>query len=251
MKLESGFMNNCPFLVSGLFERGLLIGLFNGHGGCNCSNFCSNNFSTFFLKKLNCKFDEDNYIDESMKSSFLKLQDGLKEKQFIDGCCGIVCFVYNGVIHISHIGDSRAIIVKRIEAENGSFEQITNDHTVSNPEMLIELKEGCGYIDSCGKINGELSVARSLGDLHLSHCIKHICSVRHQTISNNDHFIVMGCSSVFKYMKNEEIALLIRENEKYSPSVLATKIRDEVFSRGCKENISIIVIDLTEYMKRN
>jgi serine/threonine protein phosphatase PrpC len=63
---------------------------------------------------------------------------------------------------VAHAGDSRAVVT----SEGGAVVHCTVDHTVAaRPEEELRIRNAGGSVDSDGRVDGTLSMTRSLGDL--------------------------------------------------------------------------------------
>jgi protein phosphatase 2C family protein 2/3 len=90
------------------------FGIFDGHGGEECSEFLKNNYMNYLVENANFPFD----IKLSMIESFQKIEEDffkLKCKDNIDdsdksGSCALVSVIFDNKVYIANIGDSRAIM---------------------------------------------------------------------------------------------------------------------------------------------
>ena len=90
------------------------FGIFDGHGGEECSEFLKNNYMNYLVENANFPFD----IKLSMIESFQKIEDDffkLKCKDNLEdsdksGSCALVSVIFDNKIYIANIGDSRAIM---------------------------------------------------------------------------------------------------------------------------------------------
>ena len=90
------------------------FGIFDGHGGEECSEFLKNNYMNYLIENANFPFD----IKLSMIESFQKIEDDffkLKCKDNLEdsdksGSCALVSVIFDNKIYIANIGDSRAIM---------------------------------------------------------------------------------------------------------------------------------------------
>ena len=90
------------------------FGIFDGHGGEECSEFLKNNYMNYLVENANFPFD----IKLSMIESFQKIEEDffkLKCKDNLDdsdksGSCALVSVIFDNKVYIANIGDSRAIM---------------------------------------------------------------------------------------------------------------------------------------------
>ena len=126
------------------------FGVFDGHGGENCSEYLKNNFLDYLIENKNFPHD----IKTSITETFDKLEDEFyeknkqKPKDQIDnsGSCALVAIMTENKIYIGNIGDSRAIM----SLNNGTkVKQLSIDHKPNNLKEFERITKNGGkvYID--------------------------------------------------------------------------------------------------------
>lgn len=75
------------------------------------------------------------------------------------GCTANVLFIHDGMYYCANAGDSRCVLSQR-----GRAIELSEDHKPENPrEYERIINAGCDVID--GRVDGNLNLSRSLGDL--------------------------------------------------------------------------------------
>lgn len=211
-----------------------LFGVFDGHGGNEASAVVKNNYERI-LKEMDSYKDEDyekalidsfiktdEFLDSAegksqmkivalqnpeTKSPLMKLLTGSEEAKapterseesfMLDskGCTANVVLIKGSEIYCSNAGDSRCVI-----ASDGNAEQLSEDHKPDNDiERLRIIKAGSEIVD--GRVDGNLNLSRSLGDLKhkqkpgltpAEQPITCVPDVLRRTIQPSDDFIVMA-----------------------------------------------------------
>ena len=133
-----------------MFPKMSYFGIFDGHGGENCSEYLKNNFLNFLIENKNFPFD----IKLAFTETFEKLEEEFyiqnksKSKEELDnsGSCALVVVMTENKIFIGNIGDSRAIM----SLNNGNkVKQLTIDHKPNNIKEYERIIKNGGkvYID--------------------------------------------------------------------------------------------------------
>ena len=140
--------------------------------------------------------------------------------------CTVVA-ILNGALHIAHIGDSRAYLIK-----DRQIYQLTEDHTYVR-ELL-----GTGKINPLEALNHPQrnvltqalgTVAGRCGDIFSSEF----------RLEKNDTLLL--CSDgLYEYFSNEELKEVILENDFRDASAY---LLDQAKSRGGHDNISLLIIE--------
>ena len=179
------------------------FGIFDGHGGEECSEFLKNNYMNYLVENANFPFD----IKLSMIESFQKIEDDffkLKCKDNLEdsdksGSCALVSVIFDNKIYIANIGDSRAIMsigggtkVKQLTADqkpdnikeferalkNGSKIYLDDNDDPDRDESKIEFIKDKAELEKMKEIKenskeekifrvypSDLAVMRTVGDI--------------------------------------------------------------------------------------
>ncbi|MFQ5456153.1 MAG: Stp1/IreP family PP2C-type Ser/Thr phosphatase [Nitrospirota bacterium] len=208
-----------------------------GHiAGDVASSIAVDSISEFVLSKMadnkNNPDTIDNILIEATKSANIRIIDRGRRKSHLRGMGTTVVSVLitDNVAYISHVGDSRAYIIRR-----GEIEQLTYDHSlvmeyVSKNIITEEEAESHPY---------KHILSRALGtDLELD------IDIRDFTILPQDIFLL--CSDGLSNMINrdEMLAVIINNNE--SPEDACTELIDLANDHGGRDNITAIVVKCME-----
>ena len=135
------------------------FGIYDGHGGNNCSEFLQENFHKFLFESDYFPLYTLQAINEAYSTAeeeFKKKAYDPKSGKLLDksGSCSITTLIIDEWCFISYLGDSRGIF----SFDSGNqFYQITRDHKPNDPieKERIEKVGGSVYKDNRVKINGQ------------------------------------------------------------------------------------------------
>lgn len=221
-----------------------LFGIYDGHGGCDVSEYLSNNIEKFYcLPELQTPFSDDYH-----EKVFSILQEQILSLKYKKGFkCGSTCLLNimykygsNIYFNVVNLGDSRLVVIYR----SGISKQITTDH---KPEDVIEKTRiqkmgGTIYTDTEGTCRvGNLSLARAFGDGDNAPYISHMPDIHEIKLSPAIQFVVMACDGLWDVINNNELyPLLIKQKQKKN---LGALLAEEALRRGSTDNISVIVLE--------
>lgn len=272
-----------------------LFAVFDGHGGKEASQVVKDNFEKILKEDENytnkdyekALYDAFMKTDEFLgstegkkqmkavalqnpesKSPLMKLlsggeeaktpEDRSEESFMLDskGCTANVVLIKDNEIFCANAGDSRCVL-----ASEGKAIDLSDDHKPDNEvERNRIIKAGSEIVD--GRVDGNLNLSRSLGDLKhkqkpgLSPEEQPItCApdLKRRTIKPTDDFIVMACDGIWEVKSSQDIVDFvyerIRKNMKLSKIV--EELLDSLLSSdytatqglGC-DNMSCIIIKL-------
>jgi serine/threonine protein phosphatase PrpC len=277
--------------------KGIFVfGVFDGHGGKEVAQWVKKNFSNELSKNSNFKSGNyqkalienflrmDNLMEEPQgkldlkeESKRAKLEDEVankdKEKNKTDlfrslfdpkaqedcdvamytGCTATVCLLDDKFAYFANAGDSRIVISK-----NGKAYAMTEDHKPENEEERKRIYKANGFV-SDGRVNGNLNLSRSLGDLEYKknkkipqeeQIITAYPEITNCSLSDVD-FIFLGCDGVYDCLTNQEVVDFI--STRLKSNMKLAKILEEMMDQiiapdiytetgvGC-DNMSAVII---------
>ena len=242
-----------------------LYGVYDGHGGSGSSEFCKTRLLRTIMESLT-DFSSLDAIKGCVVRGFIETENQFKATRtpyFFDypdesGACLLVAIVFKNFLLFASAGDVRSLLVYA----DGTHERVSVEH----PATLAQEKDrihaaGC-YI-SAGRINGNLSVARSLGDFHLKvgksadnkeailadptrHAVTCVPEITIITRKSKLHMLLLMSDGVGEGhdMTNEFIA---GSSMTVPPEELAKFIVMTALERGSNDNITCMTIPLRSW----
>ena len=197
------------------------------------------------------------------------------------GCTSVVAVILDKTVVVANAGDSRAVLCRAGGlAEPLSFDhkplQVSvclccslasflvrltycNDHSKKR-EMSRIVRAG-GFVNQFGRVNGNLNLSRSIGDLKYKQVpgiapadqmITAEPDIISTTLRPGDEFIVLGCDGIWDCLSNEECVKYIHDRiDTKSPVEIGTEMLDEIVSDDPRasqgiggDNMTVMIIDL-------
>ncbi|KAL8130178.1 hypothetical protein V2J09_019333 [Rumex salicifolius] len=178
---------------------GTFIGIYDGHGGPDAARYvCDNLFHRF---QAILTEDQGVVTEETIRRAFLETEEGFtarvaelwgtNPKIATVGSCCLVGVIYQQTLYIANLGDSRAVLGKKIRysgdvaaiqlstEHNASLEAVREELKSSHPNSsdIVVLKHGVwrvkGIIQVSASFRNMLKkfslVSRSIGDVYMKH----------------------------------------------------------------------------------
>lgn len=118
-----------------------------------------------------------------------------------------------------------------------------------------------GFVNQFGRVNGNLNLSRSIGDLKYKQVpgippadqmITAEPDIISTTLRPGDEFIVLGCDGIWDCLSNEECVKYVRDRiDTKSPVEIGTEMLDEIVSEDPRasqgiggDNMTVMIIDL-------
>jgi hypothetical protein len=92
----------------------------------------------------------------------------LKDHRVLAGCTAVVALVVGNKLFVANAGDSRGVMMR-----GGNAVALSEDHKPTQERELSRIKAAGGYVNVVGRVNGNLNLSRSLGDLKYKQ-LKHL-----------------------------------------------------------------------------
>lgn len=249
-----------------------IFGVFDGHGGAQVAKFCAEQFPKVVRQ------GDASKLSATLRNSFLQVDEmladlgrtmAISEPGHPDhvGCTAVVSLVSEDTIIVANAGDSRAIL-----GRNGRAVALSHDHKPNVPKEAARIQKAGGFVAErhCGpndvihRVNGKLSLSRSMGDFsykkndaltaadQIVSCVPEIKSFRRQ---RDDEFVVIACDGVWDVMTSQQVVdrvqkyLLPIRCGNLSSDAVVSKILDECiasdpsksFGKGT-DNLTMILI---------
>lgn len=233
--------------------------VYDGHGGRQEVEYCEAKLHEVVLAELrslapDIKDVADSDVRSALSSAFQKIDGQLAMLgAWESGCTCTVALTHRQgsglTLHVANVGDSRAVLVG-----DGSAKRISVDHRASDPAEARRVAQEGGIVRH-GRVGGQLSVSRSLGDHHLKcsgvSCVPDVCS--YEAVDN--HALVIASDGLWDALEDHEtweildscvdqavaqggdqqaVADYLRENT-------ARTLVDRAKERGSRDNILALV----------
>lgn len=223
-------------------------GVFDGHGGKHAADFACSNLPRFIME------DEDfpREIEKVVSSAFLQTDTAFAEACSLDsalasGTTALAALVVGRLLVVANVGDCRAVLCRR-----GKAIEMSRDH---KPSCMKELKriEDCGGYVYDGYLNGQLNVARALGDWHMEGLkdpdgvagpLSAEPEVLKMRLTEEDEFLIIGCDGIWDVFRSQNAVDFARRKlqEHNDPTTCCKELVDEALKRKTGDNVAAVVV---------
>jgi len=173
------------------------------------------------------------------------------------GCTSIVVVMIENTLSVANAGDSRAVICH----QGGIAEGLSIDHKPMQPREMSRITKAGGFINSFGRVNGNLNLSRSIGDLKYKQTaglppseqmITAEPDITQIKLREGDEFIILGCDGIWDCLANDAAVKYVRERiDTKSPKEIGIEMLDDIVSHDPKstqgiggDNMTVLIIDL-------
>ncbi|XP_073060721.1 probable protein phosphatase 2C 47 isoform X1 [Primulina eburnea] len=229
--------------ANGFPSPGAFYGVFDGHGGVGAASFARKNILNFIIEDLH--FPDG--VDRAIQNAFVKADNALADASNIDrssGTTALTAIMLGRTMVIANAGDSRAVLGKR-----GRAIELSKDHKPNCTSEKLRIEKLGGVIYD-GYLNGQLSVARALGDWHMKGAKGTKCplssepEIEEVNLTEEDEFLIIGCDGLWDVMSSQYAVTVVRKALMMhnDPGKCSRELVREALSRNTCDNLTVVVV---------
>ncbi|PKA51609.1 putative protein phosphatase 2C 57 [Apostasia shenzhenica] len=222
-------------------------GVFDGHGGKHAADFVCSNLLRFIMEH---KEFPDN-IEKVVASAFLQADTAFAEACTIDsalssGTTALVALIVGRSLVVANAGDCRAVLCRR-----GKAIEMSCDHKPSCIREKKRIEATGGYVYD-GYLNGQLNVARAIGDWHMEGMkdpdglgpLSAEPEVMEMQLTPEDEFLIIGCDGIWDVFRSQNAVDFARRKlqEHNDPTTCCRDLVDEAIKRKSSDNLAVVVV---------
>jgi adenylate cyclase len=214
------------------------VGVFDGHVGHESAFVAAKTFSTILAKIVSPNFGkEKSRLKEGMRSAFAMVNDELNRRMVKDGTTAVVVCIKDRIVLCGHLGDSLALVVKK----SGS-KFLTKEHRSTDRAEYASLRRQNKSVSSDWRVDGKLSVSRSLGDFWCCGGMYDTPDVTVFDLDDDCLSIVLACDGLWDYIDAGSVCTVVRSLR--DPVKSSRLLQDIAFASGSHDSISVIVVNV-------
>jgi len=245
-----------------------LYGIFDGHGGSECSEFLSKNVEQSLkeglppILKIVDEKQRNGKLREYLKSFFVELNRGFRksigkesstENDNAASTAIIVLFI-DGKLWTANVGDTRGV-VSYSKNNKAQVIALSEDADLSKEKFkkYIQKKGGkiCENEDLRVEVGAKtINMARAVGyseNSPVTARAKVTCYDLNK-IPEGNRFLIIGCDGLWDALSSNEASEMLQEKLKETTDCkeLAIYLRDQAYIEGSTDNISVLVCDFSK-----
>lgn len=147
---------------------------------------------------------------------------------------------------VANAGDCRAVLCRR-----GKAIEMSRDHKPICSKERKRIEASGGYVYD-GYLNGQLNVARALGDWHMDGLkgtegggpLSSEPELMTTKLTNEDEFLIIGCDGIWDvFMSQNAVDFARRKLQEHNDPVMCSKeLVDEALKRKSGDNLAAVVV---------
>ncbi|VAH17742.1 unnamed protein product [Triticum turgidum subsp. durum] len=222
---------------------GAFYGVFDGHGGTDAVCFVRKNLLKFIIEDGHFP----NSMEKAIRSAFVKADHAIADSLSLDrnsGTTALTALIFGRTLLVANAGDCRAVLGKR-----GRAVELSKDHKPSCKSEKLRI-ENLGGIVFDGYLNGQLSVARAIGDWHVKGSKGSISPLTPEPefqevrLTEEDEFLIIGCDGLWDVMTSQCAVSMVRKElmAHNDPERCSRELVQEALRRDTCDNLTPVVV---------
>ncbi|KAI0754952.1 PP2C-domain-containing protein [Daedaleopsis nitida] len=189
--------------------------VYDGHGGSAVARYAGQHVHKRLVQDEAYRKKE---YALALKNAFIGIDADMRANpefaRDASGCTAVSALITNeGKIYVANAGDSRSVIGSKGEAKQLSF-----DHKPQNETEKNRIVAAGGYIEY-GRVNGNLALARALGDFEYkknpsigpeAQIITCNPDVIDHQITEDDEFLILACDGIWDCLSSQQVVNIVR-----------------------------------------
>lgn len=210
-------------------------GIFDGHGGSDCSSYVADNLYKIIAEKLIA--NEMNDVLDIIQESIDEVNSYAIQKWMNQGTTVAIAIIIKDKLYTANVGDSRILLVN---LNDKVVKRLSVDHKVSDPIEQERIKANLGLIQN-DRVGGILALSRSIGDGCLSSFIS--CEAyMTETEYTHDQGLILACDGVWDVMDDQDAAQIFRSA---GNAANASKlIKQSALDNRTTDNVVVVCVNL-------
>ncbi|XP_027081342.1 probable protein phosphatase 2C 22 isoform X2 [Coffea arabica] len=220
--------------------------VFDGHGGKHAADFACDHLPRFIAEDEH--FPRE--IERVISSAFLQTDNAFAEACSLDdglasGTTALAALVIGSSLVVANAGDCRAVLCRR-----GKAIEMSRDHKPLCSKEKKRIEASGGYVYD-GYLNGQVNVARALGDWHLDGMkgsngspLSAEPELMSTILTEEDEFLIIGCDGIWDVFMSQNAVDFARRRlqEHNDPAMCSKDLVDEALKRKSGDNLAVVVV---------
>eukprot|EP00897_Mesotaenium_endlicherianum_P009786 jgi/Mesen1/8836/ME000053S08239 len=240
-----------------LAQPSAFYGVFDGHSGEGAARYVQEHMLRLIVEDP--AFPEE--MAGAMKGAYLRADEALeghwlqKREGACSGTTALAVFISGRTLVVANAGDCRAVLSRR-----GKHLELSTDQRACSGSELARIKAAGGFIQD-GSLNGELGVARAIGDWHLESLKRRdaksrqvagpliaLPEVREVELGPGDEFLILGSDGLWDKLGSQVAVDFARRRlqQHNSPQRCSQELVDEALRLRTGDNVTALVVCFQE-----
>ncbi len=221
--------------------------VFDGHIDAAAAEVASAFLADYFLKEYRREQEKPpsqrRSVSELIKDAYLAGDAHITQNGIHSGTAAASFYIIGETFWAANAGDARIVMGAGPEAR-----ALTVDHRPSLPSERERVEALGGRVISFDipRVEGDLALSRTLGDVHLKPFVTPTPRIAEGYLGKENDFVIVACDGIWDVLPQEDVLSVARKAA--SPEKAAKSIIIAALEAGSFDNMTVIVLDLRDYV---
>ncbi|XP_068660856.1 probable protein phosphatase 2C 74 [Aristolochia californica] len=219
------------------------FGVYDGHGGRAAVDHVVDNLGSNILRALQQPNGNKDQTKMAVREGYLTTDKEFLAQGLGSGACAATLLIKGGEVMVANAGDCRVVLSRK-----GVAYALTTDHRPDREDERIRIENSGGYVNSHNgvwRVHGSLAISRAIGDSHMKDWIISEPEISTIDLGSDCEFLILASDGLWDKVSNQEAVEVVLRH-KYSVEA-CKKLIDMACSRGNKDDITVMVVDLQNF----
>ncbi|XP_077402248.1 protein phosphatase 1E isoform X2 [Vanacampus margaritifer] len=227
-------------------EEQAFFAVFDGHGGVDAAIYAANHLHVNLARQDSLSQDPGEALRRAFKITDEHFVKKASRENLRCGTTGVVTFLRGRTLHVAWLGDSQVILVRR-----GEVVELMKPHKPDREDekQRIEALGGCVIWFGTWRVNGSLSVSRSIGD---SEHKPYICGDADHgafPLDGSEDYLLLACDGFWDTVSPDEAVRVVSDHLQENAgdtAMVAHKLVASARDAGSSDNITVVAVFLRD-----
>ncbi|XP_005298815.2 protein phosphatase 1E isoform X2 [Chrysemys picta bellii] len=227
-------------------EEQAYFAVFDGHGGVDAAIYASIHLHVNLVHQEMFQHDPAEALCRAFRVTDERFVQKAARESLRCGTTGVVTFIRGNMLHVAWLGDSQVMLVRQ-----GQAVELMKPHKPDREDekKRIEALGGCVVWFGAWRVNGSLSVSRSIGDAEHKPYICGDADSASTVLDGSEDYLILACDGFYDTVNPDEAVKVVADHLKENngdSSMVAHKLVASARDAGSSDNITVIVVFLRD-----
>ncbi|EHA8589160.1 putative protein phosphatase 2C 74 [Cocos nucifera] len=223
---------------------GAFFGVFDGHGGREAVDFVTENLGKNILAVLPELEEKENQLELAIRAGYLTTDSQLLSQGVSSGACVATVLLKDGKLHVANAGDCRVVMSRK-----GVANVLTRDHHPGREDERVRIESSGGYVccrNGVWRVQDSLAISRAIGDISMKEWIISEPEIKRLHLTLDCEFLIIASDGLWEKVTNQEAVDVVMRHKNSIKS--CKELVDISSGRGCRDDITVMVVDLQSFV---
>jgi len=226
------------------------FGVYDGHTTHLIAELLAKKLDEDIIENFKNTIDMNTAIALALRNMEKEVMSGLEINRPRGGSTALCTIIHDKKIYTGNLGDSQAVVF-----QDESFHALNDLHDFSNENERKTVEQRGGTLFN-NRLEGELALSRSIGDINFKTYMSDEPEVSSYQIKKEDKYLLLGSDGFWNGLNPQQCLVKIQEYQKDCTAPCLRALGDFLIDAAKsniikkKDNMTLIVVDLASHFNK-